>query len=273
MRPAPVFPKVMRHVFALALQEEAVRRLDILIGSLVLWVPILFHVLLWSAIYEASPNANVQLGYTQAQTVTYFVMALLSVRIVMTNIYQVLNQQILDGDMNRFLLQPVSHFGYHLMRYLAQSATKAAYMLIPVTVLAVVFSNNLIRPHFLEAALALTALLLGLLLNFIICYGFGLLGFWFGRAEQLTYVLVTLTRLLDGSLFPIDFLPPALAQVLHFFPFQYIIYFPVRLFIGAESAQSTATGFALQGAWILVTVLVVRLAWRRGTKRYGAFGG
>lgn len=273
MRSSLVFPNVMRYVFSLTLQEEAVRRLDIIIGSLVLWVPILFHVLLWSAVYEASPNANVQLGYTQAQTVTYFVMALLSGRIVMTNIHQDLNGQILDGGMNRFLFQPVNHFGYHLMRYLAQSVTQAAYMLIPVIVLAVVFSDNLIRPRLLEATLAFTALLLGLLLNFIIYYGFGLLGFWFGRAEQLTYVLVTVARLLDGSLFPIDFLPSALAQVLQFLPFQYIIYFPVRLFIGAESAQSTATGFAVQGVWILVTVLIVRLAWRRGTRRYGAFGG
>jgi ABC-2 type transport system permease protein len=49
--------------------------------------------------------------------------------------------------------------------------------------------------------------------------------------------------------------------------------FPVEILTGQIASAEVATGFAIQAAWLIVAVVIYRLVWRSGLKRYSAIGG
>ena len=56
-------------------------------------------------------------------------------------------------------------------------------------------------------------------------------------------------------------------------PFAWTLNFPVSLLLGRLTPQQAATGFGAQLVWLVVSLLLARLVWRAGVRRYGAVGG
>ncbi|MCX7570225.1 ABC-2 family transporter protein [Tumebacillus sp. DT12] len=263
----------IRRIFTTELQQQAVRKVDVIIGFFFLWVPILLHIFLWQAVYDINGNAGSQLGYTLPQMITYFVLTLMCQRLVGVQIHRLLNHQIIQGDLNRFMVQPLSHLGFHYTRNAAEKFSQFTYLLVPAAVLLLVFRENIVTPTVVNAALFALALLLSIALNFLIYYALGLLGFWFGRANQIMMFATALISLIDGSRFPLSLLPTVIQEVSWYLPFQYIFYFPIRIFIGAETPETIRNGLLIETVWIVIFYVLVRIFWSRGLKRFGAFGG
>lgn len=262
--------KIAARVFKTELQVYSLRRLDITVGFFFLWLPILLNVFLWKAVYSAQSNAENLLGYSVNQTTTYFVMALICSRIIGTNINHELNKQVLSGDLNRFLVQPVGHFAFHFAIQCARSFTQIGYLIIPMLILLIVFKNNFTLPNTSQFILFALSLSFGLVINFCVYYCFGMMSVWYGRT---TAISSSLSRLFDGSLFPISFLPSFLQSISSFLPFQFVFYFPLRIFIGKDETELVFQGILSQLFWIVVLGGVIHLIWRKGVKSYGAFGG
>lgn len=263
----------IQRIFTTELQQQAVRRVDVIIGFFFLWVPILLHIFLWQAVYDINGNAQAQLGYSLQQMITYFVLTLMCARLVGVQIHRMLNNQIIQGDLNRFMLQPLSHLGYHYTRNAAEKLSQFAYLLVPGAILLLVFRDSIVTPTFVNAVQFSAAILLSIALNFLIYYALGLLGFWFGRANQIMMFATALISLVDGSKFPLSLLPVVIQDISRYLPFQYIFYFPIRIFIGAESPQTIRNGFLIEIVWIVIFYLLIRIFWSKGLKRFGAFGG
>ncbi|MFF2908913.1 ABC transporter permease [Paenibacillus sp. NPDC057934] len=264
---------IVKRIFLTEIQYQAMRRIDVIIGFLFLWLPILLNVFLWKAVYGMDPGADAQLGYSLDQITTYFVVVLICNRLVGTNINTTMNQQILDGSLNQFLLKPSSHFTFHIVKHIGHKSAELIYMLIPGCVLFFIFQNSLLVPKWEDFLLFVLAILLGFCIHFLMYYALGMLGFWFGRAGQIMTFIVSIISLLDGSKFPTDFLPKWLNGIFLYFPFQYIFYFPIRIFLGSESMASILRGLTLQGIWVFAIGAICIVAWRKGIARFGAFGG
>ena len=56
-------------------------------------------------------------------------------------------------------------------------------------------------------------------------------------------------------------------------PFTYELYFPVAVIQEKITGGVLPRGLLIQAAWVLVMWAVGRLLWRRGVRRYQAFGG
>jgi ABC-2 type transport system permease protein len=90
-----------------------------------------------------------------------------------------------------------------------------------------------------------------------------------------------LQYLLSGHMFPIDMLAGiptglagvSLADVVRWLPFQYTAYFPASVWLGKVQGWELAGGLVLEFAWLVVMIIICRLAWWRGTRRYSGFGG
>jgi len=56
-------------------------------------------------------------------------------------------------------------------------------------------------------------------------------------------------------------------------PFRYMVGFPVEVLTGQLDRADLLAGFALQGFWTAVAILLYRVMWRSGLRRYTAVGG
>jgi ABC-2 type transport system permease protein len=123
------------------------------------------------------------------------------------------------------------------------------------------------------AALFAVSVLLAGLLQFFLAYAMALLAFWVLEVSTFIFILFAFEYIAGGHLFPLDILPPALAQALNYTPFPYQLYFPISIYMGKVVGTGLWRGILIQALWVLVAYGFARFMWRRGVKRYSAFGG
>ena len=117
------------------------------------------------------------------------------------------------------------------------------------------------------------SLVLSALLQFLLSYLIAMLAFWVLEISSFVFILLAFERLVSGQMFPLDLLPPWLAQAVMWTPFPYGIFFPVSVYLGKISGGALIQGLALQLFWVATTYALARLAWRRGLKTYTVVGG
>ena len=111
------------------------------------------------------------------------------------------------------------------------------------------------------------------MLQFLLSYLVALMAFWVLEISSFTFVLLACERLASGQMFPLDILPPWLAQGLMWTPFPYCTFFPASVYLGKVTGPALVQGLALQLFWIAAAYALARLAWRRGLRTYTVVGG
>ncbi|NBW97925.1 MAG: hypothetical protein EBR28_14680 [Planctomycetia bacterium] len=65
----------------------------------------------------------------------------------------------------------------------------------------------------------------------------------------------------------------SVADLVRWLPFEYTAYFPAAVWLGKIHGPELVRSLAIEAAWVVVMAAGCRIAWRRGTRRYSAFGG
>jgi ABC-2 type transport system permease protein len=119
----------------------------------------------------------------------------------------------------------------------------------------------------------LISLLFAGMLQFFMSYTMALLAFWLLEVSTVIFILFAIEYIAGGHLFPLNILPPALAAVLNYTPFPYLLYFPVSVYLGKMNGAELWHGLALQAAWVLLFYMLARWVWSRGIRSYTAVRG
>jgi len=122
---------------------------------------------------------------------------------------------------------------------------------------------------------------LSFLLGFFMEATLGMLGFWVLETSSIVFASMLVQYLLSGHMFPIDMLAGvptgiggvSLADVVRWLPFEFTAYFPAAVWLGKVQGPALVRGLTIEAAWVVVMAVACRLAWRRGTRRYAAYGG
>ena len=120
------------------------------------------------------------------------------------------------------------------------------------------------------------SLILGFLLGFFMECSIGLISFWFLEVTSLTFIYMLMTFLLSGHMFPLELLPESPVNVrglVEFLPLKYLAYFPAAVFLGKVEGPEMYRGLAIEAAWVLFFIILSRVMWIRGVKRYSGYGG
>ena len=74
-------------------------------------------------------------------------------------------------------------------------------------------------------------------------------------------------------MFPLTLLPDNIELFVNFLPFKYLAYFPAAIFLGKIPEEDLPIEMAIEAAWLAFFIIVCRVAYSRGVKRYSGFGG
>jgi ABC-2 type transport system permease protein len=110
-------------------------------------------------------------------------------------------------------------------------------------------------------------------LGFFFEAAIGMIGFWFLEVSSFLYVINTLNFFVSGHMFPLDLLEPPWPQILKVLPFQYLAYFPAAVILGKIHGPDLVVGLLVQLTWAIGLMLLAIWLYRRGLRRYSAYGG
>lgn len=285
-RPSGIGPSSRKYfkIFRASLVERMTYRADFLFSTFLRFIPILTTILLWQAIYaSARPDSVTASGQKRLEVFTYdeMIAYLLLVNISrmfssMPGLAGGIARDIREGTIKKYLLQPLDMIGYLISYRVAHKVSYIIASAIPYAVLFF-FCRHYFHGHVPTEPSVWLGFLASLILAFVVGFFFettvGMVGFWFLEVTSLLYIVMTVNFFISGHMLPLDLLPWPWASILKLLPFQYLAYFPAVVFLGKVRGAELAYGLALQVAWAIVFIALARWLYRRGLRRYSAYGG
>ncbi len=225
---------------------------------------------LWSALIPASGDL---FGYSQSQMLTYILGTSLISSIVMSTRTGEIGDIINTGDLSNYLLKPVSFIKYWFARDLGDKAMNVVFSTIEIGILILLFQPPLfLQTNPVYLLLTIIACLISIIMYFFFNYLLGLFGFWSNEIWGPRFIFWILLGFFAGSLFPLDILPGPVFEVLKLLPFTYLLYFPLKIYLGSLGFSAIFQGLLVSFIWTLILYFAVQYVWKKGLKLYGAEG-
>jgi ABC-2 type transport system permease protein len=262
-------------VIAIGIQNTLVYRFNFLFRAAFGLVPLMATIYLWRTIYEGKAGGASISGYTLSEMVSYYLIVTVvdALTAVQEDDWQIA-ADIKDGNISQFLLKPIDYLWYRFCLFGAGRLIYTVVAALPVTLFILYLREYFVTPPDIWALAGfLWSVLLAALLQFLLSYTMALLAFWVLDVATFIFIAFAFEYMAGGHLFPLDILPPIVADLLNFTPFPYVLYLPVSLYLGRITGNAAWAGLAIQFAWVLAAYALARWVWSRGIRKYSAVGG
>ena len=123
-------------ILRICLEERLVYRGDFALGTLMRFLPIVTQVFLWGSVFAAAGKTTIA-GYTKDEMIAYYLLTMVSRAFSsMPGLASGIARQIRDGEIKKFLIQPIDMLGFLL---LSRVAHKLVYYVVATGPFALVF--------------------------------------------------------------------------------------------------------------------------------------
>jgi ABC-2 type transport system permease protein len=276
MRRPGLFAGPMKYakILRISLMERLVYRADFFVATLFRFLPLLTTFLLWEAVFAGSGQHEIA-GFTRNRMFAYLLLVQVSRMFSsMPGLAGGIARDIRDGNLKKYLLQPIDMLWYLLSYRGAHKLAYIATVALPYGLLFFlcrgVFESF---PDWLTLLAYIAALLMSFLIGFFFEACIGLAGFWILEVSSLMYIVNIINFFVSGQLFPLDLLGERAVAVLRYLPFQYMAYFPAMVFLEMTQGPELIEGLVIELVWAVAFVLFARWLYRVGLRHYSAFGG
>jgi ABC-2 type transport system permease protein len=250
------------------LAEAVAYRAEFLVWLLSTNMPLVM-LALWSAVAREAPVGR----FGQAEFAAYY-LATLVVRL-MTGAWVIweVTFEIRQGTLAHRLMRPI----HPLLAYAAENVSAMPLRLaisLPVAagLLLWLGGEHLSADPLLWAVFPLSVFG-AWLITFLAMSIVGALAFYVDSAASLFEIWMGLFGVFSGYLVPLELFPPWLSTAARFLPFRYMLAFPVEMVVGMLPRERAMMELGVQWGFVALLGLLAAAAWRRGLRRFAAFGG
>jgi ABC-2 type transport system permease protein len=264
MKNLRAFPTMMKIGFA----EAFAYRAEMLVWILSTTMPLVM-LALWHAVAREAPIGR----FGEHDFVAYFLAMFIVRQLTGSWAVWLINMEIKDGTLALRMLRPV----HPLLSYAAASLAELpvrGLLSVPLAGIAlfVIAGDRLTHDPVLWALWALS-ILGGWLITLFANFAIGCMALFVEQSTKIMDVWLALFFVFSGYMIPVELFPPALRTAVDWMPFRYQLGLPVELMTGAHDHATALAMIARQWAFAAVLLVVVALAWRRGVRRFAAYGG
>lgn len=263
--------RVMKAVAFATYKEWSAYRSHMAVSLFVGPVGFLVQLFIWTAVFSTRESIG---GLSLQQMITYYGIGAVINYVTYNSADWNLQMLIRTGKFMTFLLRPVNHVYFALSQMVGHRFLAIFFEFIPIyAIFLFVFKINLMPVY---PIWTLISVVLSFLMSFLCHYCIGIISFWLTETNGLRRAFLLFKDICSGVFIPLSLFPGALQYVLFFMPFQFITYVPIRVFIGSYSLAGITMGIpeivGIQALSVLVMLLITRLLWHLGIKRFTGVG-
>ena len=260
-------------VFKLTWLERLAYRVNFFMEILSGVMSSLILIFLWMAIYRSAGRGEIG-GYSLEEMVTYLLGGgVINSFILTTAENPETSQSIQNGSLSNLLVKPISPYWIWFVRDLSM---KSFYLVLGFLGYAVVFF--FFRQYLMPIASAahlvylVLSVVLAALLQFLLFEFLSLLAFWMENTYGIRFVMRVVMEVAGGAIIPLSFFPGVLQQIFLALPFPFLIYLPMRIYLGKIPMEGIPWELAKEALWIAGLVGLNLVVWKRGIRQYVAMG-
>jgi ABC-2 type transport system permease protein len=245
-------------------------------GEIVLWaiwgvVYPAVSMAMWSAAVKGSSSGAEIRGFTPSDFAAYFWLTMVIGHITTAwDVYE-LSYEVQSGKLSPRLLRPVLPVWHSLANNIAYKVVSLA-VLVPIWLLIVVITRPTFGGDRHDLLVSIPIVCMATIINFIWCNNFAMLAFWLTRMDAVGQAWFGAGLFLGGRLAPLTIMPKPLRNLASALPFKWVIWFPCETLMGHLKDKHVYGGMIIQLFWIGLGLVVFKVMWHFGVRRYSAVG-
>lgn len=249
-----------------AVQDVLEYRLDFFIHTFKYAFMIILAALVWLAVAAANPTAT----FSVSITIQYFFFAAIVYSLSNFHTFYI-EDDIKLGYLSKYLVKPLSAFWFYWSIQAGKALVETGLKIITMVPLLWLLGYGLaLQPvNILIFLLYLPLIFIFAFQQFAFISG---LTFWFQEAWSLRWACTIIFRFLAGLLVPLAYLPNWAQLTLHWTPYPYLAYVPIRLLQNELSWQAGFQGLIILLGWTVVVGLLRNWQWQLGYRHYESTG-
>lgn len=263
------FKKILNREVSMYLSKEFSYRGQILVWVIADFVKIVGLCFVWIAASKATNDIS------QSYVISYYLLLLLVSKLTTDFTPEYGLRNIVSGVFSNYLLKPFSYLTEYLGINLASNALRF-FIFLPAFLFGIIlawkFDLLIFGFYPYHVFLALVAIVLGFLINFLLGNILTLVSFKIKETDGIRIFYYNVAAFLSGEYVPFIFLPFLLQFGLQLLPFRYTLSFPVEILTGRLGAYDLRLGFLIAGIWLVVLWFVYKLTFKLSIKKYEAEG-
>lgn len=241
---------------------------------LTVWVlTSLFPLLLmavWLAVVDEVGPTN---GWDRSDFISYYAAAALLWHTTTSFVAYTWDEDIRSGDFSFKLLKPFDPFHQYLTREIGFRVVVIVILVPTLALVTLLVPALTYELNFWQWSLTFMAALTGFLLNVIMGMAIATITFWTTQAANIENLWWGIGAFLSGWIAPLPLMPEIVEATGRWLPFRSSMGFPLELLLGRLTGDEILRSFAVTAVWIGIFLLLYRLGWRKGIRRYQAVGG
>ena len=229
----------------------------------------LVYLIVWTIVSNSSGGSVG--SYTTKEFAAYFIVLMLVNQVTYTWIMYEFEYRVREGTLSFALLKPVHPIHSDIADNVSSKLITLPMMIVIAVGLAVAFHAS-ISPPLWAIGVFIPSLLLAFLVRFLLEWTLAQAAFWTTRVSAINQTYFVLLLFLSGQIAPLALLPQPVQIVAAILPFRWLISFPVEVLLGQHTPIEALMGLGAQVAWLIVSIVLVRVVWRAGLRVYSAVG-
>jgi len=245
-------------------------RLNFLLGRFrnIVFLLLIFYV--WRAL---TLQTGAFASYTGAELITYIFAVNILRAIIFGSQSRDMAQEINNGEFSRYLIQPVNFFWFNFFREAAQRLVNLMSAIVEVIIFGLILKVELIwQTDWLFLILFTIAIILAIFIYYSLSFLISLMAFWSREAMGPRFLFEWTLEFMSGAYFPLDILRSTIFQALAYFPFFYILFFPISIYLAKYDLSSIMRGIVWQILWLALISTLANIVWHRGLRKYSGEG-
>ncbi len=251
-------------------EETLTYRFNFLMWRIRTVVILLSIYFLWHSVI---PQGSTLFGYTQNMMLTYILLtSITNAFVTSTRTYEI-GDEINRGDLLNYLIKPINYFLYWFSKDIGDKAMNIIFSAAELTILFLIIKPPIfIQTNLVFVGFFIASISFAIVLYFFINILLGLIGFWSPEVWAPRFIFTIILGFFAGNYFPLDILPTPIFKIFEALPFSYLIYFPIKIYLGQVPIAEIIRGFLIMLLWTVIFFSSVLFVWKKGLKAYSAQG-
>jgi ABC-2 type transport system permease protein len=260
---------IYRQKFATEIAIQFAYRAALAIWLIGLLLNPTIYLVVWTTV--ATTQGGAVGGFTAADFAGYFIAMMIVNQLTFDWHAFFMEWRVRTGDLSPMLLRPVHPIHNDIAENLTFKLLTFT-VVAPVAVFLAMTFDARIQPEPWQVFAFIPALLFAMALRFLLEWCLGILAFWVTKMGAITQAWWVAVLFLSGQIAPLSLFPPLIQTIASVLPFRWMVSFPVEVGLGRLTPDRVLQGYVVQAVWIGLSLVLLRVGWRVGVRRYSAVG-
>lgn len=255
-------------VIKMALADALIYRVDILIFMLSDIARPFVFLFLWLAAISSGARPPL----SQEEFVQYYLLAMIIGAFTMVWSGPFISSRIRSGRISPSIIRPFNYVFFDLGNNIGEKVLKFIYLIPVLLLLSFVFKPKPSIIDFQTVPFFVVSLINAFLINYLMDVCLGFMAFWTDESVSIRDANDLVKYVLSGWLFPLSVLPLIIQQISTLLPYRYTLSFPIEILMGKLSLNELIFGTVISTFWSICIVLITKMIWQKGLRKYSAAG-